>query len=519
MQKHTTRIFVYAMSILLFIVSFLYPISDNVFASSKNEYYNETYRPQFHFSPKQNWINDPNGLVYVNGEYHLFYQYNPFGNTWGNISWGHAVSKDLVHWKHLPVALKPDDLGMIFSGSAVVDKNNTSGFFKGKKDGLVAIYTSSGETQQQSIAYSTDQGRTWTKYAGNPVIKNPGIKDFRDPKVFWHDETNKWVMVVAAGNKAMFYSSKNLKGWAYMSEFGAEEGAQLGVWEMPDLFELPIHNDPKKTKWFLKVNTNPGGTKEGYRSQYFIGEFDGTTFKNDNPPDTVLWTDYGKDFFAAQSWSNVPDRRIWIAWMNNWQYAEKIPTNPWRGSMTIPREVTLIEIPNKGVRLIQKPVEELKQLRKEKYMLKNQLVIPKTNLLSKIKDDTFEIVAKVELDSAKEFGFKVRKGEKEETIIGYDAVENKLFVDRTSSGETDFSEQFPEKFEAPLSPKDGKIKMHIFVDRSSVEVFGNDGKAVITSRIFPSPKSQGIEVYSIDGNVKLNSLEVYDLKSVWKNNE
>ncbi|HTG68533.1 MAG TPA: glycoside hydrolase family 32 protein, partial [Candidatus Udaeobacter sp.] len=275
--------------------------------------YNEPYRPQFHFTPVQNWMNDPNGLVYFEGEYHLFYQYNPYGNTWGNMSWGHAVSKDLVHWNHLPVALEPDRLGMIFSGTAVVDEHNTSGFFKGKSGGMVAIYTSAGETQQQSIAYSADNGRTWMKYEGNPVLPNPGIKDFRDPKVFWHDKTQRWIMAISAGDKVLFYASSDLKAWTYLSEFGAKAGDHSGVWEVPELFELPVDGDPSHTKWILKVDINPGEKNQGSRGQYFIGQFDGTNFVNDNPSDKVLWVDYGKDFYASLSWNHLPERRVWIA--------------------------------------------------------------------------------------------------------------------------------------------------------------------------------------------------------------
>lgn len=481
--------------------------------------FNEPYRPQFHFTPIRNWMNDPNGLVYFEGEYHLFYQYNPFGNEWGNMSWGHAVSRDLVHWKHLPIALEPDELGMIFSGSAVVDERNTSGFFIGKSGGLVAIYTSAGETQQQSIAYSTDNGRTWTKYEGNPVLPNPGITDFRDPKVFWHDKTQKWVMALAAKDRVMFYASQNLKNWTYLSEFGMKEGDHSGIWEVPDLFELPVDGNPSHAKWVLKVDINPGEKNPGSRGQYFIGRFDGTKFVNENSPDKVLWTDFGKDFYASFSWNNLPGRRVWIAWMNNWQYPDKTPTFPWRGAMTIPREVALNTIPQEGIRLVQTPVRELQQLRTNAKTVSNKSISPGSHLLSGFQDDAFELTAEFELDTATEFGFKVRKGDHEETIVGFDANRSEMFVNRTHAGNAHFSPFFPGEYRGSLFPRDKRIKLHLFVDRSSVEVFGNDGERVITSLIFPSPESRNVELYANNGTVKLISMSIYHLTSVWRENK
>ncbi len=266
-----------------------------------------------HFSPGNGWINDPNGLVFYEGEYHLFYQHNASGDTWGNISWGHAVSRDLVRWEELDVALEPDDLGLIFSGSAVVDKEDTSGFFDGGS-GLVALYTNaSGKDyaqQVQSLAYSSDRGRTWTKYERNPVLPNPDNPDFRDPKVFWHGPTGRWILLLAAGDRILFYASKNLKDWTKLSEFGADSGAHGGVWECPELFETPVDGDPNDTRWVLQVDVNPGFPEGGSGAQYFVGDFDGEAFTNENPPDTVLWADYGKDFYATQDWSNVPETTV-----------------------------------------------------------------------------------------------------------------------------------------------------------------------------------------------------------------
>ncbi|WP_158738682.1 glycoside hydrolase family 32 protein [Alteribacillus sp. YIM 98480] len=482
-----------------------------------NNYYDELYRPQFHFTPEENWMNDPNGLVYYQGEYHMFYQYNPKGDTWGNMSWGHAVSKDLVHWEHLDTAMEPDELGMIFSGSAVVDKHNTSGLFKGGSGGLVAIFTHAGDTQQQSIAYSEDKGRTWQKYEGNPVLENQGIEDFRDPKVFWHEDTEKWIMAVAADDRVQFYSSPDLLDWEFMSEFGEGMGAQGGVWECPDLFEIPVDGDPNNTKWVLQVDINPGAIAGGSGGQYFIGDFDGETFTTDQKADEINWVDYGKDFYASQSWDNTKQRRIWTAWMSNWNYAEDIPTSPWRSAMTIPREVGLKTSENGDILLTQKPIRELNKVRNKKHHLKSQNIDSTHLPVSEGQGQTQEIIAEFEIGSAEEFGFHIRKGKEEYTKVGYDAENQELFVDRTESGDTDFNDDFPGIYAAPLASEDNKIKMHIFVDRSSVEIFGNDGERVLTNRIFPKPESNELEIYAEDGDVNVTSLDVFELDSTWKN--
>lgn len=492
----------------------------------KGGLYNEHFRPQFHFSPKKNWMNDPNGMVYYKGEYHLFFQHNPYGDTWGNMSWGHAVSRDMLYWEQLPIALFPDELGLIFSGSAVVDENDTSGFFDGG-EGLVAIYTNAGETQVQSIAYSTDRGRTWTKYEGNPVIENPGIVDFRDPKVFWHEGTSRWVMALAAGDRIIFYSSENLIDWNKLSEFGADQGAHGGVWECPELFELPV-GDTGRSRWVLQVDINPGSANGGSGGQYFIGGFDGQTFTNDNPPDTVLWVDWGKDFYATQAWNNIPEqdgRRLWLAWMNNWQYANEIPTDPWRSSDSLPREITLTDTAD-GVRLVQQPVRELQRLRNRRYRRTDVIVDEAGAELGRgrrgngkppIDGQTMEIVAEFDAWDAREVGFRVRQGEDgQQTVIGYNFDAGLLFVDRRWSGITGFSEHFPGFHEAPMSADNGRVRMHLFVDRSSVEVFADEGKTVITERIFPRGESEDFEPYAKGGRALLPSLEVYDLASTWR---
>ena len=486
-------------------------------------HYDEPYRPQFHFTPEKNWMNDPNGLVFYKGEYHLFYQYNPFGNSWGHMSWGHAVSKDLVHWQHLPVALAEENGVMIFSGSAVVDWNNSSGLCKSSdpkdKSCLVAIYTGhiEGKNQSQHIAVSNDRGRTWTKFPGNPVI-DIGYKDFRDPKVIWHEATKRWVMVVSLSKeqKVRFYGSPNLKQWELLSEFGpAGVKHDKMLWECPDLFELPVEGQPgqgKKTRWVLIVNINPGGVAGGSGGQYFIGNFDGRKFTNDNPNDTALFVDHGKDFYAGVTFSDVSDgRRILIGWMSNWQYAGKEPTSAFRTAQSIPRVLGLRQTAA-GIRLVQQPIPELKTLRD------NTTVLEAVNILASYapKDlmvgDALELVAEYEVGKDSTAVIRLRS-ESSETVIGYDAATGKLFIDRTRSGDVGFHPNFAGRHEAALAPKQGRIKLHVLVDRSSVEVFGNDGEVALTDRIFPPSPKQHVE---LDGNAKCLSLQGWQLRSIWK---
>lgn len=485
-----------------------------------DDFYTEKYRPQFHYTPESNWMNDPNGMVYYDGEYHLFYQHHPDGLKWGPMHWGHAVSKDMINWEHLPIALYPDENGMIFSGSIVVDWKDSSGFFNGDS-GLVAIFThhDEAENQHQSIAYSIDKGRTWVKYDGNPVIPNPNIKDFRDPKVFWHKSTEKWVMVLAAGQQIMLYNSINLKNWEYMSEFGFNEGAHGGVWECPDLFELPVDGNPNHTKWVLQVDLGDGSIAGGSGGQYFIGHFDGKSFENESAPSAIQWVDYGADFYAAQSFSDIPEtdgRRIWMAWMSNWKYANELPTYPWRSAMTIPREVELQTTPEQRIQLIQKPVKELQNLRGKHRNWIYENVLPDTNLLSGISGDLLEIVVEFEIDTAREFGFRVRKGKGQETVIGYDVENEVIFVDRTKSGESSFSELFAKRHQGRLKPVNNKIQMTILLDTSSLELFANKGQLVITDLIFPNEEGKKLELYSKDGQVKVVSLDIYELGTTWR---
>lgn len=469
-------------------------------------------RPVYHFTPPVGWLNDPNGLVYYEGEYHLFYQADPDTMTGATKAWGHAVSPDLVTWEHLPVALAPDALGLIYSGSAVVDWHDTSGFFNGGS-GLVAIFTHSlNRTQRQSIAYSADRGRTWTKYAANPVIADPGYGDFRDPKVFWHAPTARWVMILAARDRVLFYVSTNLREWALASEFGADQGSHAGVWECPDLVELPmIGGGGAASQWMMPVSIGGAG---GSAMQYFLGDFDGTTFTNANAADTVLWADYGRDNYAAVSWSDIPvadGRRLWIGWMSNWKYARFTPTDGWRGAMTVPRVLSLATIAGE-TRLVQTPVVELRALRGEGQQWADAAFAPGTHLLQATAGRAYEIVAAIRPGTATGFAFAVQAGGDAQTVVGYDVNTATLYVDRIRSGDTAFSPDFAGRQDGPLRiSDDGTVTLHIFVDTCSVEVFGGSGETVITDLVFPQPASQGLALEVTGGTATVVSLEVYPL--------
>ncbi|RIX48736.1 glycoside hydrolase family 32 protein [Paenibacillus nanensis] len=483
----------------------------------------EKYRPQFHFTPPANWMNDPNGMVYYDGEYHLFYQHHPDGTTWGPMHWGHAVSSDLVHWEHLPIALAPDEYGTIFSGSAVVDWNDTTGFFEGKP-GLVAIFTHSDHDQElnrprqrQSLAYSADKGRTWTKYEGNPVLASDTLVDFRDPKVFWHEPSGRWIMILATGDRVQLYTSPDLKAWTFGSEFGQAEGSHEGVWECPDLIELPVAGTDD-TKWVMLVSIgdNPD-CPEGSRTQYFIGDFDGSTFTNDNAPGTVLWLDHGRDNYAGVTWSNADgpaNGKLFIGWMSNWKYANLTPTVSWRSAMTLPRVLSLRN-GSEGIRVIQHPIGSLTALRGETKQWGETAVVPGRNLLEGVHGGVCEIVCELEPGEAAEVGIKLRASEDEETVVGYDIASEMLFIDRRRSGESAFHPEFACKHGVRLLPHEGRIKLHIFVDQSSIEVFANDGEAVLTDLIFPDPRSTGMELYAQGGSARLLTFSLHVLKSMY----
>ncbi len=492
--------------------------------------YAELYRPQVHFSPPSGWMNDPNGMVYFEGEYHLFYQYYPDSTVWGPMHWGHAVSTDMMHWQNLPIALYPDSLGFIFSGSAVIDVNNTSGFGKDGKPAMVAIFTlhdmkgqKAGKTdiESEGIAYSNDKGRTWIKYDKNPVLKNPGQKDFRDPKVSWNKETKKWIMTLAVGDHVCFYSSANLKEWALESEFGKGIGAHGGVWECPDLVQLPVTGKAGLKKWVLIVNINPGGPNGGSATQYFTGEFDGHKFTNESTD--IQWADQGKDNYALVTFSNIPEsdgRCIAIGWMSNWQYAQVVPTGVWRSAMTLPRELSLVSENNKYI-LASQPVKEIQLLRERKAELKPALVKDVFDLDQNLAQPLYPIEYQLALtfpktEASSDFGIELYNTKGENLLIGYDKNKNEFYMNREKAGLSDFSKDFKGIHTSPFTFSGEPVEMHLIIDAASVELFAMQGRVVMTEIFFPSEGFTGIRLYSRNGNIQLDSCTVYKLTTIWK---
>jgi fructan beta-fructosidase len=476
--------------------------------------YSEPLRPRIHFTPARNFMNDPNGLVHYDGEYHLFYQHNPFGTTWGHMSWGHAVSRDLLHWEHLPVALAEEDGVMIFSGSAVVDRHNTSGLCEPRGDDpscLVAIYTGHGHGRQtQNLAVSQDRGRTWTKYAGNPVI-DLGLRDFRDPKVFWHEPTQRWVMVTVLSDQHIvrLFGSRDLKTWEALSDFGPA-GATGGVWECPDLMEVPIEGEPGATRWVLDVDINPGGVAGGSGDQYFVGTFDGTRFVNDAPADQTLWVDYGKDFYATISFSDLPDADrgpIWMAWISNWQYANEVPTGVWRGAQSLPQRLSLRRTPI-GLRLVQRPAVDLAVLADPEGDADRSLTGPRS--LPPTADISF-VVSEADADGV---GLRLFNDDGEEVTVVVAAGRGELAVDRRHSRQGEAPVGYAERHVAPLRPL-VEVPVRVIFDRSVLVVYANDGETVMTERIFPTTPFTRVEW--IAGRAPARGTpDLRALRSVWQ---
>ncbi len=496
--------------------------------------YDELYRPQIHFTPAKNWMNDPNGMVYADGTYHLFYQYNPQGNDWGNMSWGHATSTDLMHWAEQPVALTRDELGDIFSGSAVIDKDNTADF---GANAMVALYTSASGAQQQSLAYSTDGGKNFTRFASNPVIKNDD-DNLRDPKVFWHEPTKKWVMALAKGWKmgVEFYGSTDLKSWHHLSTFHTElKGRPSLQWECPDLFELGVRSEElgvrsekmedgseelgangsqelltpnssplTQNKWVLLVSVNPGGPLVGSGTMYFTGQFDGTNFIADER-EYPLWLDYGMDNYAGVTWSNTGDRRIMIGWMNNWSYAGAVPCSPWRSAFTLPRELTLTEYEGRPL-LCSTVVSEIDKIAgpwsdrhpasaggeainaKSAYQLRLTIALDRSTTVTLANN----------VDEA--FSFDIS------------AAARMLTAHRTAkTGKTSFNGTFSlPSMNAPLCVEGNKVTLDIFVDQSSVEIFTQQGTMAMTNLVFPQSLYNRLIVEGADCEV-----QVRELKRIW----
>ena len=514
-------------SILLIVTILGCAPSPKVDETTVDVYYSEQHRPQFHFSPETSWMNDPNGMVYYEGEYHLFYQYYPDSTVWGPMHWGHAVSTDLVSWEHLPIALYPDSLGYIFSGSAVIDWNNTSGFGSDENPPMVAIFThhlmegeKAGRTdyQYQSIAYSLDKGRTWTKYEGNPVLPNQGIKDFRDPKVFWHEGAQKWVMILAVWDHVELYASPDLKSWEKLSDFGLGYGNHGGVWECPDLFELAVEGT-EETKWVMIVSIGRGGPNKGSATQYFVGDFDGVNFTNENPKKTELWIDYGTDNYAGVTWSDIPEedgRRLFIGWMSNWLYATIVPTEKWRSAMTIARELTLKNT-SKGTRVFSNPVEEFAKVRGiskpiEAQTVTGELAINGLTFPVSLSEINLEFS---EFEKSSEFGIELSNSLGQKVLIGFEPDSNRYFIDRTNSGKSGFHEVFANRqFGDRVSGSD-KVGMKVLVDVSSIELFADEGATVMTALVFPDEPYSQVKVFTKVGNVRLNEGRVVGIKRIW----
>ncbi len=484
--------------------------------------YSEEFRPQFHFTPPAKWMNDPNGLVYHQGYYHLFYQYYPDDIVWGPMHWGHAMSKDLIRWEHKPIALYPDELGLIFSGSAVVDQKNTSGFGSEENPPLVAIFTyhlmegektGRNDFQTQGIAYSLDNGMTWTKYEGNPVIGNKDIRDFRDPKVFWYEPDQRWILTLVAGDHAKFYASEDLKDWELLSEFGRDQGAHGGVWECPDLFKLPVTNTSEE-KWVLLISMNPGAPNGGSGTQYFVGEFDGTRFMTTQTEER--WLDFGRDNYAGVTYNNTQDdKRIFIGWMSNWDYARSTPTKTWRSAMTLPRELSLHK-QGEEYFLRNYPIENLSSISTEE--IKMDITSTATNFLFKSYDlmkSNLTFRAKL----SEKLSITIGNDNSEEVALKWDPSEKQMTFDRRKSGLVDFKDNFA----APLQkqnyePEERDVEVRIIIDQSSVEIFIDEGRYVFTNQIFPTQPYTFMDIET-DPNVTIKRFKHHKLTSIWKDNE
>ncbi len=473
------------------------------------------FRPLFHHTPQYGWMNDPNGMFYKDGVWHLYYQYNPYGSKWQNMSWGHSTSSDLVNWEHKPVALRPDGLGSIFSGSCVVDTNNTAGM---GKDEVIALYTSAGTSQMQSMAHSSDNGITFNVYPANPVITLES--EARDPNMFWNERTGEWNLVLAHAldHEMLFFTSPDLKEWTLQSAFGKGIGAQDGVWECPDLFELPVEGTDEK-KWVLICNINPGGPFGGSAVQYFVGDWDGKKFTADTLPDGSIptkWLDYGKDNYALVSWSGAPDgRRTAIGWMSNWQYAADVPTMQYRSANTLPREIGLFRGPDGEVYASSAPSPELLGMRgklTESASRINAGSKARSFRLPEANDGVCEILMDIDAAKADNVTLTLSNKAGDEVVMTYDRKASQFSFDRTRSGIVDFSESFPAITVSPTYEKNGKISLRIFIDRSSIELFGNEGRFVMTNLVFPTQPYSTLSVAS-SGNAKISNLKIFSVKT------
>ena len=475
----------------------------------------EKYRPAYHHAPLYGWMNDPNGMFYKDGKWHLYYQYNPYGSKWQNMTWGHSTSTDLINWEHLPLAIKPNGLGSVFSGSCAIDTENSAGF---GKDAVLAMYTSAGVNQMQSLAHSNDNGTTFDIYPGNPVLTLES--EARDPNMFWDPESKLWHLVLAHAldKEMLFFTSPDMKEWTLTGNFGKGLGAQDGVWECPDLFELPVAGTDK-TKWVLICNINPGGPFGGSAIQYFVGDFDGKTFKSDTDANgnvPTKWLDHGKDNYALVSWSDAPDnRRTTIGWMSNWQYAADVPTMQFRSANTLPRDLGLFIAPDGEIYASSTPSPELTALRGNLVQKVGKASVgskPQTYKLPEANDGICEILVDIDALKSTSVNMTLANNAGEKVVMTYDVKAHTLSFDRTQSGITDFSENFPAVTVCPTHEVNGSISLRIFVDRSSMEVFDADGKYVMTNLVFPTQPYSTLTIDSKGGSAKIENLKIYSIK-------
>mgnify|MGYP002068154506 FL=1 len=482
-------------------------------ADSFNTDNREKYRPAFHHAPKYGWMNDPNGMVYKDGVWHLYYQWNPYGSKWQNMTWGHATSTDLINWKQMPAAIEPNGLGAVFSGSCALDPRNTSGF---GSNSIVALYTSAATSQVQSLAHSTDNGKTFEIYPGNPIITLDS--EARDPNIFWNHHTGEWNMMLAHAleHEMLVFASENLKEWNLRSSFGKGFGAQGGVWECPDLFELTVEGTGEK-KWMLICNLNPGGPFGGSAAQYFIGDFDGTTFTPDTDADGKVptkWMDFGKDHYATVSWSDAPhNRRTVIGWMSNWQYAAEVPTMQFRSANTLPRDITLFRAADGQIYVKTLPAAEIEALRKKSIhssksfsVNKNarQIALPSAN------NGICEIILNIDAKKAGNVTLELGNKLGNKVTMVFNPEESTISFDRRESGIVDFSQDFPAVTVAPTFSDKNKLSLRLFIDRSSIELFDTDGKFVMTNLVFPQEPYTTLSVKS-DNKAQISGLQIFPL--------
>ena len=482
----------------------------------------ELWRPRWHYTAARHWINDPNGLVFADGQYHLFYQYNPFGDQWGHMSWGHAVSTDLLHWHELPVAIAEDERASIFSGSIVIDEHDTAGFGAGA---WVAIYTGCLRRpegrQAQELAFSTDRARSWTTYAANPVL-DLDLREFRDPKVFWHAPTARWTMAVVLpeARAVVFYASHDLKAWTELSRF-ADDLPRQGIWECPDLFELPVEGEASSA-WVLKVDVFEGHPSQGSGARLFFGHFDGTRFVAE-PSNAPHWADHGADFYAALSWAHLPatpPRAVWIGWMNCHRYAKLLPTSPWRGAMSVPRELSLMRSSDGGLRLRQQPVRELASLRRMRHEQALIEVLEGEVACLPVAFELRSLDIELILDpgDCNQCGLLLRAGAAGGTRVGVDWRRGTVFVDRSQAhadggGFAPEDALFATRREAPCAgvAAGRPLRLRVLLDACSVEVFADDCDVVITEQVFPAPGALATRLFAQGGTARVRELRVHEL--------